>query len=124
MSEVGTHTMVGTVTMDVAKAVKDAKAGRVEYRVDKAGNIHCPVGRRSFAKEALVENVTAVLRELNRARPAAAKGIFIKRVTVTSSMGPGLHVAVRDAAPVFVPAPRLRPRRAMRSKSTSTDACR
>ena len=83
---------VGTVTMDVAKAVSEAKAGRVEYRVDKAGNIHCPVGRRSFEKNALVENVEAVLRELMRAKPAAAKGTYMQSCSISSTMSPSVKI--------------------------------
>jgi large subunit ribosomal protein L1 len=83
---------VGTVTMDVAKAVSEAKAGRVEYRVDKAGNIHCPVGRRSFEKTALIENVEAVLRELMRAKPAAAKGTYMQSCSISSTMSPSVKI--------------------------------
>ena len=83
---------VGTVTMDVAKAVSEAKAGRVEYRVDKAGNIHCPVGRRSFEKNALMENVEAVIRELNRAKPAAAKGTYMQSCSISSTMSPSVKI--------------------------------
>ena len=89
---------VGTVTMDVAKAVGEAKAGRVEYRVDKAGNIHCPVGRRSFEKNALVENVEAVIRELNRAKPAAAKGTYMQSCSISSTMSPSVKI---DSAKVL-----------------------
>ncbi len=89
---------VGTVTMDVAKAVKEAKAGRVEYRVDKSGNIHCPVGRRSFTKEALAENIAAVLRELQRVKPAAAKGTYMQSVSISSTMSPSIKI---DAAKVL-----------------------
>jgi len=83
---------VGTVTMDVTKAVTEAKAGRVEYRVDKAGNIHCPVGRRSFEKQALVENVEAVLRELQRVRPPAAKGTYMQSCSISSTMSPSVKI--------------------------------
>lgn len=83
---------VGTVTMDVAKAVSEAKAGRVEYRVDKAGNIHCPVGRRSFDKQALVENVESVLRELQRAKPAASKGTYMQSCSISSTMSPSVKI--------------------------------
>ena len=89
---------VGTVTMDVAKAVSEAKAGRVEYRVDKAGNIHCPVGRRSFEKNALVENVEAVIRELNRAKPAAAKGTYMQSCSISLTMSPSVKI---DSAKVL-----------------------
>lgn len=83
---------VGTVTMDVTKAVTEAKAGRVEYRVDKAGNIHCPVGRRSFEKQALVENVQAVLRELQRAKPAASKGTYMQSCSISATMTPSVKI--------------------------------
>jgi large subunit ribosomal protein L1 len=83
---------VGTVTMDVARAVSEAKAGRVEYRVDKAGNIHCPVGRRSFEKQALMENVEAVLRELQRAKPAASKGTYMQSCSISSTMSPSVKI--------------------------------
>lgn len=86
---------VGTVTMDVAKAVSDAKAGRVEYRVDKAGNIHCPVGRRSFESEKLTGNIHALLTELNRVKPAAAKGTYMLSCHVSATMSPSIKI---DAA--------------------------
>ena len=89
---------VGTVTMDVAKAVHDAKAGRVEYRVDKAGNIHCAVGRRSFEPQKLAENVEALLRELNRAKPAAAKGTYMHSCSISSTMSPSIKI---DAAKIL-----------------------
>jgi large subunit ribosomal protein L1 len=91
---------VGTVTMDVARAVTEAKAGRVESRVDKAGNSHCPVGRRSFEKQALVENVEAVLRELQRAKPAASKGTYMQSCSISSTMGPSVKI---DSARVVRP---------------------
>ena len=83
---------VGTVTMDVAKAVRDSKAGRVEYRVDKAGNIHCPVGRRSFDVQALQENIEAVLKELQRAKPAAAKGNYMQSCSISATMSPSVKI--------------------------------
>ncbi|MDD3609047.1 MAG: 50S ribosomal protein L1 [Halothiobacillaceae bacterium] len=83
---------VGTVTMDVAGAVKNAKAGQVRYRTDKAGIIHCTIGKVSFDPEALLENLNALLSDLNRAKPSAAKGIYMKRITVSTTMGPGLAV--------------------------------
>ena len=82
----------GTVTTDVAKAVAEFKGGRVEYRTDKFGNIHVPIGKVSFAKESLAQNFTAVIDELNRAKPAAAKGRYMKGITVSSTMGPGVKV--------------------------------
>jgi large subunit ribosomal protein L1 len=82
----------GTVTMDVGKAVTEFKGGRVEYRTDKFGNVHVPVGKVSFTKEQLLENVRAVIDELQRAKPAAAKGRYVRSVTVASTMGPGVKV--------------------------------
>lgn len=89
---------VGTVTMDVTKAVTEAKAGRVEYRVDKAGNIHCPVGRRSFEKQALMENIAAVVRELQRVKPAAAKGNYMQSCAISATMSPSVKL---DAAKIL-----------------------
>lgn len=83
---------VGTVTFDVAKAVSEAKAGKVDFRVDRAGVIHVPIGKRSFGVEKLVENARAVLGAILRARPASAKGNYVKSVAVSSTMGPGLKV--------------------------------
>lgn len=82
----------GTVTPDVAKAVTEFKGGRVEYRTDRYGNVHVPIGKASFSPEALLENFRAVIDELNRAKPAAAKGRYIKRITVSSTMGPGVRI--------------------------------
>jgi large subunit ribosomal protein L1 len=82
----------GTVTTDVARAVSEFKGGKVEYRTDRYGNVHVPVGKASFTAEALVANVRAVLDELQRAKPAAAKGRYVKRITVSSTMGPGVKV--------------------------------
>ncbi len=82
----------GTVTPDVGKAVEEFKAGRVEYRNDRYGNVHLPIGRASFAAEQLVENFGAVADELTRARPASAKGRFMRKVAVSSTMGPGVRV--------------------------------
>lgn len=83
---------VGTVTADVEVAVKNAKAGQVRYRTDKAGIIHCPIGRADFEVAALKENLNALLADLRKAKPASAKGSYLKRVTVSSTMGPGVHV--------------------------------
>ncbi len=85
----------GTVTMDVAKAIKEVKAGKVEYRLDKTAIIHCPVGKKSFGNEKLSENVTALMDAVIKAKPAAAKGQYIKSVTVTSTMGPGVKVSYK-----------------------------
>ena len=82
----------GTVTFDVAKAVKELKAGKIEYRVDKGANVHAPVGKASFSEEQLYENAVAFLRELVRAKPAAAKGTYLKSVTMSSTMGPGVAI--------------------------------
>jgi large subunit ribosomal protein L1 len=82
----------GTVTFDIAKAVRDAKAGKLEYRTDRGANVHIPIGRRSFDERALVENYAALIEEIVRAKPAAAKGRYIKKITLASTMGPGIHV--------------------------------
>jgi large subunit ribosomal protein L1 len=84
----------GTVTQDVTRAVKEVKAGKIEYRVDKTGNIHVPVGKASFGEAQLVENVRSLMSELNRAKPAAAKGVYFKSFTVSSTMGAGVRVDV------------------------------
>ncbi len=83
---------VGTVTMDVATAVRNAKAGQVQYRTDKGGIVHCSVGKISFDVAALNENIAALLEALKKAKPSAAKGIYMKKVTVSSTMGPGIVV--------------------------------
>ena len=80
----------GTVTFDVAKAVKELKAGKIEFRVDKGSNVHAPVGKASFSEDKLLENARTFLRELVRARPTAAKGTYIKSLTLSSTMGPGI----------------------------------
>jgi large subunit ribosomal protein L1 len=87
---------VGTVTDDVAKAVREAKAGKIQFRVDKAGNIHAPVGKVSFEKEKLLENAKVLLDALVRARPSAVKGQYIKNISVSSTMGPGIRIDVGD----------------------------
>jgi large subunit ribosomal protein L1 len=83
---------VGTVTADVATAVTNAKAGQVRYRTDKAGIIHCPIGKVDFEVPALKENLSALLADLTKAKPASSKGVYMKRVTVSSTMGPGVAV--------------------------------
>jgi large subunit ribosomal protein L1 len=83
---------VGTVTADVEGAVKNAKAGQVRYRTDKAGIIHCPIGRADFEVPALKENLEALLGDLKKAKPAASKGQYVKKLTVSSTMGPGVAV--------------------------------
>jgi large subunit ribosomal protein L1 len=83
---------VGTVTFDVKTAVREAKAGKVEYRVDKAGIVHCRVGRKSFAEKQLSENTMALLKELVAKKPSTAKGIYLRSITLTSTMGPGIRI--------------------------------
>ena len=82
----------GTVTMDVEKAIAEVKAGKVEYRLDKTAIIHCPIGKKSFGKEKLVENYSALMDAIVKAKPAAAKGTYLKSVTLASTMGPGVKV--------------------------------
>jgi large subunit ribosomal protein L1 len=83
---------VGTVTADVETAVRNAKAGQVQFRTDKAGIIHCPIGKVDFTPDALQENLKSLLAELVKAKPSAAKGIYLRKATVSSTMGPGLSV--------------------------------
>ncbi|GFR38863.1 50S ribosomal protein L1 [Insulibacter thermoxylanivorax] len=87
----------GTVTMDVAKAVQEIKAGKIEFRLDKAGQIHAPIGKVSFETEKLVENFRALVDAVNRAKPAAAKGVYLKNIALSSTMGPSVRV---DAAAI------------------------
>ena len=82
----------GTVSMDVTKAVHDIKAGKVEYRVDKTAIIHCPIGRKSFEDGKLLENLTTLMDAINKAKPATAKGTYLKSVVLSSTMGPGIKV--------------------------------
>jgi large subunit ribosomal protein L1 len=82
----------GTVTTDVGRTVAEFRAGRVEYRTDRVGNIHLPIGKVSFSRAQLLENMRAVIDELQRAKPAAAKGRYVRSVTLCSSMGPGVRV--------------------------------
>jgi large subunit ribosomal protein L1 len=91
---------VGTVTADVATAVKNAKAGQVQYRTDKAGIIHATIGRASFQPEALRANLTALIEALNRAKPSSSKGIYLRKVAVSSTMGVGVKV---DTSSVLAP---------------------
>ena len=88
----------GTVTDDTATAVQQFKAGRVEFKMDRNGNVHVPFGKLSFSQDKLAENCDAVIQAIRAARPTAAKGVYIKRCTVTSTMGVGLRVNVRDQA--------------------------
>jgi large subunit ribosomal protein L1 len=93
----------GTVTNDIAKTVAEFKAGKVEYRTDRYGNVHVPIGKARFESSALLENFRAVLDEVNRAKPAAAKGRYIRAITVSSTMGPGIRIdpaATVEARPV------------------------
>ena len=85
---------VGTVTQDVVAAVKNAKAGQVQYRTDKGGIVQCPIGRASFAPEALKQNLDALIDALNKAKPAASKGIYLRKLSVSSTMGPGVRIDV------------------------------
>jgi large subunit ribosomal protein L1 len=89
---------VGTVTMDVANAVKGAKGGAVEFRVDKAGIVHAPVGKVSFTEAQLADNIQAFIDAVNRAKPAGAKGTYLKKVTISSTMGPGIRVDLSSVA--------------------------
>src|SRR5712691_1924053 len=82
----------GTVTMDVAKAVSEAKAGKLEYRTDRGANVHVIIGKKSFDERQLIENYATLIDEIMRAKPSAAKGRYIKTITLTSTMGPGIHV--------------------------------
>ena len=85
----------GTVTMDIAKAVNDTKAGKVEYRVDKTAIIHCPIGKKSFGDAKLLENFNSLMDAIVKAKPAAAKGVYVRSVTAASTMGPGIKVNFR-----------------------------
>ena len=85
----------GTVTMDVEKAIREVKAGKVEYRLDKTAIIHCPIGKKSFGKEKLVENFTALMDAILKAKPATAKGQYVKSVAIASTMGPGVKVSIK-----------------------------
>ena len=87
----------GTVTMDITKAVHDIKAGKVEYRVDKTAIIHCPIGKKSFGSEKLKENLTVLMDAIIKARPAAAKGTYLKSIVLSSTMGPGIKVNYKQA---------------------------
>jgi large subunit ribosomal protein L1 len=82
----------GTVTFDIGKAVRDSKAGKLEYRTDRGANVHLTIGKKSFEERALLENYATVMEEIVRAKPSAAKGRYIRTVTLTSSMGPGIHI--------------------------------
>ena len=92
---------LGTVTFDVSRAVRDAKAGKVEFRVDKAGNVHTPIGKRSFSAEQLTTNGMALIEAIVRAKPAAAKGTYLRSLTVSTTMGPGVPVDALAVANLF-----------------------
>ena len=92
---------LGTVTFDITRAVREAKAGKVEFRVDKAGNIHTPIGKRSFGAEHLTENGMALIEAIVRAKPAAAKGTYLRGLTVSTTMGPGVKVDAVGVANLF-----------------------
>jgi large subunit ribosomal protein L1 len=85
---------LGTVTMDVARAVKEIKAGKADYKVDKAGNVHMPIGKVSFNEDALADNAMAAIESILKAKPATAKGKYLKKLSVTSTMGPGVKIDV------------------------------
>ena len=92
---------VGTVTFDVARAVKESKSGKVEFRVEKAGIIHAPVGKVSFTAETLKQNVVALVEALQKAKPAAAKGTYMKKISVSSTMGPGVNIDLADISAIL-----------------------
>ncbi len=93
----------GTVTFDVGKAVSEIKAGKVEYRVDKSSIIHLPIGKVSFETEQLRENFATIMEEIVKARPAAAKGRYLRSITLSSTMGPGVKVSSQQIVDRFVP---------------------
>ena len=88
---------LGTVTPDVTRAVSEQKSGKVEYRVDKNGIVHCPIGKKSFEHEQLLGNAAALMEAIIKAKPAAAKGIYVKRVGISTTMGPGIKVEPNSA---------------------------
>ena len=92
---------MGTVTFDVARAVREVKAGKVEFRVDKAGNVHVQVGRKSFPQESLVANAMALLEAIVKAKPAASKGVYLRSLTLSTTMGPGIPVDAQRVANQF-----------------------
>jgi large subunit ribosomal protein L1 len=92
---------LGTVTFEVGRAVREAKAGKVEFRVDKAGNVHAPVGKRSFRPEDLIANALTLIEAIVRARPASAKGNYLRSLTVSTTMGPGVPVDAQRTANLF-----------------------
>lgn len=92
---------VGTVTFDLARAIKESKSGKVEFRVEKAGIVHAPVGKVSFPAETLRQNVVALVEALQKAKPAAAKGTYMKKVSVSSTMGPGVTIDLADISAIL-----------------------
>jgi large subunit ribosomal protein L1 len=90
----------GTIVQpdDLPRAIKEARQGRVEFKIDKTGNLHVPIGKVSFTEEQLLENLTALMDAVNRAKPSGAKGIYVRRVTLTSTMAPGIHLDVNQAS--------------------------
>src|SRR5437867_9282598 len=92
---------LGTVTFDVGRAVREAKAGKVEFRVDKAGNVHVPVGKYAFSPENIVANALAVIEAIVRAKPAASKGTYLRSITVSTTMGPGITIDAQRVANLF-----------------------
>ncbi len=92
---------MGTVTFDVGRAVREVKAGKVEFRVDKAGNVHVQVGRKSFPQESLVANAMALLEAIVKAKPAASKGVYLRSLTLSTTMGPGIPVDAQRVANQF-----------------------
>jgi large subunit ribosomal protein L1 len=97
----------GTVTNDIAKTVRDIKAGKIDYRVDRTGNVHVVIGKRSFDERRLLENYLAVVEELLRAKPAAAKGRYIKSAAISATMTPGIRIdpnRIKEVEPAAVPA--------------------
>jgi large subunit ribosomal protein L1 len=92
---------MGTVTFDVGRAVREAKAGKVEFRVDKAGNVHVQVGRKSFPQDSLVANAMALLEAIVKAKPAASKGVYLRSLTLSTTMGPGIPVDAQRVANQF-----------------------
>ena len=89
---------LGTVTIDVSKAVKSAKSGEVQFRVEKAGIVHAGIGKISFTKEAIEKNVTAFIEAVKNARPSGAKGVFLKKISLSSTMGPGVKIQTMELA--------------------------
>ena len=94
----------GTVTQDVARAVTEFKGGKVEYRTDRYGNVHVPIGKTSFTPDALEQNLRALLDELQRAKPASAKGRYLRKISLASTMGPGVKIDTARLRPADVPA--------------------